>query len=167
MQVLEAHSSRWWHAILTGLPYGVYKMGTGWYLWAIAGHDWGWILIGWGLLDFSTNLFSAFWSRSIPYCLLSALGYYLDRHLYWQRRRSSRAQDDRPPAAERPFRWEELALGVDALFSFSLVSWMIWNGNIPKIQPAFRRAWDVAVISNVLAVGLSRILHALRHPSHL
>ena len=151
------------------MPYGVYKMGTGWYLWAIQGHMVGWLLLAWGIVDFSTNLLVLFWRRPIPYCLLAALGYHLDRLRYLQRRRHlgerEDDEDERPePHAVRPFRWEELGLGVDALLSFLFVSAMIWFGAIPQITPAFGRAWDIAVVANVTAVGLGRVLEALRHP---
>lgn len=158
--ILEANNHRWWPAVLTGVPYAIYKVATGYYLWQVRGLPLGILLMLWGCFDCVTNILTIIWQRQVPYCLLALTGHYLDIYTYWKGRRAGRSA----PADARPFRWEELGLGVDTLASFFLVSYMIWNRHIPEIVPVFGRLWDLAVISNIIGVGLSRILTALNSP---
>lgn len=137
-----------WDALLTGVPFGIFKMGTGFYLWTYQNIPWGVLFIAWGLIDLSTNLVAAFWPRPLPYCLLSAFGRYLDKQ----------------PILSGDNQFEPVFLALDTLLSFVLVSAMIWFRAIPQLGFPLQRIWEFAVVCQVLSVGISRLLHALHHP---
>lgn len=134
-------SPRWrrvWDALLTGVPFGIYKLGSGYYLWTYTLPWLGCLFMAWGFLDLATNLAAALWPRPLPYCFLSALG------RYWGQR------------------GENLALAVDTLLSFSIVSVMIWYRCFPELGFPLRRLWELATITQVLGVGLMRVISATR-----
>lgn len=169
VDILRANQQRWWQALLTGVPYAVYKLATGYYLWNLCGNWFGVCLMMWGLFDFSSNLATMFVTRPTPFCLLAVIGHWLDVRAYLGARQrgespSSSSVSEAVPALATPFRWEELGLGLDTLASFVLVSYMIWNRHIPDIVPYFGRTWDLAVIANITSVGMSRVLTALDSP---
>lgn len=137
-----------WDALLTGVPFGIFKMGTGYTLWTYYNLSWGLLLIAWGLIDLATNLAAAFWPRPLPYCLLSALGRALDRR----------------PILSGTNQFEPVLLALDSLLSFLLVSGMIWFHAIPQLGYPMQRIWEFAVVCQVMGVGISRVLHALNHP---
>ena len=140
---------RVWNALFTGVPYGIFKMGTGWYWWTWTDASLpGALMLLWGLIDVSLNLAAALWIRPIPFCLLGVLGTVLDRGRFRSR-----------------VRFNDLGLALDTLLSFSLVGGMLWNGCLPSLAPAFGRAWDVAVVCNVLAVGVTRVVEAVQQLS--
>jgi len=145
---LRKRAWRIWDALFTGVPYGIFKMGTGWYWWTWAHASIGGpLMLAWGLIDVGLNLAAAIWARPIPFCLLSQLGTAIDRR-----------------RGHPEIRFNDLGLALDTLLSFSLVSGMIWNGCIPKLVPVFGRAWDLAVVCNVLAVGVARVVDAVDRP---
>ena len=50
--------------------------------------------------------------------------------------------------------WEPFLLAVDTLCAFAIVATMIWFRLLGEVPGPLLRMWDVAVVSNVLAVGL-------------
>jgi len=103
----------------------------------------GSIMMVWGVIDLFTNIFHNFAPQNISYCLLSGLGRVFDRNSTTKR-------------------WENVFLGIDTLAAFSIVATMVGFRLLPLAHPTLSRAWDAAVIANVLGVGLERIWRALR-----
>lgn len=129
-------SPRWrriWDALLTGVPFAIYKLGTGYYLWTFSLPWVGCLFMAWGFLDLATNLAAAVWPRPLPCCFLSALGRVLGQS-------------------------ENRALAVDTLLAFTLVSAMIWFRCLPDLGFPLRRLWEIATISQVLGVGIMRVI---------
>lgn len=145
---LEGRARVIWDALLTGVPFGIFKMGTGYYLWTFHGFNIAVLLMAWGLIDLATNLVAAFWPRPLPYCLLSAFGRYLDR------------QD----ILESKNRFEPIFLALDSLLSFVLISGMIWFHAIPELGSPLSRIWEFSVVCQVIGVGVSRVLYVIHNP---
>jgi hypothetical protein len=143
---LSERAQRSWDALLTGVPFGIYKVSTGYYFWTYQNPVAGLLLIAWGIMDLATNLVAACWQRALPYCFLSALGRLLDRQQSWKHGRRN----------------ENVSLALDTLLSAILVSGMIGFRLIPQLGP-YRGLWEWATICQVVGVGLSRLLHATRH----
>ena len=146
---LPRRARRVWDALLTGVPFGIFKALTGYYL-GLHGHTWiAAPLITWGCLDICTNFLAATLSRRVPYCLLSGVGRAFDRRNRWRHGR----------------RFETLGLAFDSLLSFILQALMIWFHCIPDLGP-YRRIWEISVISQVISVGLTRVMLAWGKPPH-
>lgn len=142
---LEGRTRVVWDALLTGVPFGIFKMGTGYFLWTFHGVWLAVLLIGWGIIDLGLNLIAAVWPRPLPYCLLSAFGRWLDR-------------------LEGTNRYEPILLAVDTLLSFVLISGMIWFHAIPELGFPLSRIWEFAVVCQIIGVGVSRVLYVINNP---
>ena len=129
---MSARIRRAYDALLTGIPFGVFKVAAGWTL-AEGVPALGAFVAVWGLLDIVLNVLAVFAPAHFSWCLLSNVG----------RRRG--------PA------WEERFLAVDTFLSFAIVATMIGLHLLADLPPALSHAWDVAVIGNVLGVGLDRM----------
>lgn len=127
---------RLWDVAMTGVPFGVFKLGFGVFL---HGHApaLGALIVAWGVLDVALNVVAAA-LPAVSFCVLSNVG---------------RALDARSPQGG----WEALLLAVDTLLSFAIVAFMIGFTLLPGLPAALRRTWDVAVVMNVLAAGLERV----------
>jgi hypothetical protein len=145
---LEGRTRVVWDALLTGVPFGIFKMGTGYFLWTFQGMSIAVLLIAWGIVDLGLNLVAAFWPRPLPYCLLSAFGRSLDRL----------------DILESNNRFEPILLAVDSLLSFVLISGMIWFHAIPELGFPLSRIWEFAVVCQVMGVGISRVLYVIQNP---
>jgi len=134
----DALGRRLWAALLTGIPFGVFKLGGG----LAAQHDIhplvGLAFLVWGGLDVALNLGAVVWPRAVGYCALSNLGRLLDR------RGGARGR-------------EQLLLAVDTFCAFAVVASMIWTGRIATLPRPMVTVWEVAVIANILAVGVERV----------
>jgi hypothetical protein len=129
---------RLWAALLTGIPFGVFKIGGGLAA-AVDVHPVvGGAFVVWGILDVALNLAAIVWPGALSYCALSNLGRVLDR------RRGPRGR-------------EQLLLACDTLAAFAIVSSMIWTGRIAALPRPMVTVWEVAVIANILAVGVERV----------
>ncbi len=138
---------RVWLTALTGIPFAIYKMGGGWYVLHHISPPLGVAMMLWGGLDILINVCSALLPQRCSYCLLSNLGRQLQR-------RGWHANG------------EAVLLGVDTLLSFTIVAAMIGFGALPLQPVVAGNIWNLAVICNVLAVGLIQIREALREQSH-
>lgn len=134
---------RLWRVLLTGLPYGVFKAGAGIAAWEDVHPAAGVAMMLWGLTDVLLNLLHVAFPRRVSYCVLSNIGLVLDRG-----RAGGRA--------------EAVALALDTLLSFAIVATMIWFGRLSGLPKGVLTCWELAVISNVLGVGVERLYSALR-----
>jgi hypothetical protein len=134
----EALGRRLWAALLTGIPFGVFKIGGG----LAASHDIhpavGAAFLLWGALDVALNLAAIAWPGAVSYCALSNLGRLLDR------RRGAPGR-------------EQLLLAVDTFFAFAVVASMIWTGRIAALPRPMVTVWESSVIGNILGVGVERV----------
>ena len=130
--------SRLWAVLMTGIPYGIFKIGTGWYLYANVQPLLGVLMMVWGGIDLLSNLVALFSPTASAYCLLGDIGRALDR------RGSGRW-------------WEDMMLAVDTLVTLVIVSAMIWFGRLPLLPPGLGIVWNVAVVANITAVGAQRV----------
>lgn len=136
---------RSWAVFLTGIPFGVFKVGGG-VIAHHAGHPWvGGVVVAWGVLDTVLNVLSLFFARTFSPCALSNLGRWLEG----------------PRDAGRR---ELLGLAVDTFLSFSIVATVIWFRRLGSLPPPMIRAWEIAVIANVMGAGIERVWQA-RRPS--
>jgi hypothetical protein len=53
-------------------------------------------------------------------------------------------------------------LALDTLLAFAIVATMIWFGRIGGLPGPYVLLWEVAVICNVLGVGVERLYSSLR-----
>jgi|LSQX01.1.fsa_nt_gb multisubunit Na+/H+ antiporter MnhF subunit len=136
---MEVHSDRRnlrirraYDAVLTGIPFGIFKFGTGWLL---GGESpvLGAVVAVWGALDIILNLLAVVFPVHFSWCVLSNLG----RHL-------------------GP-RWEDRLLALDTFIAFAIVSTMIGFRLLSGLPSVLGRVWDVAVICNVMGVGVDRL----------
>lgn len=139
---------RIWDALITGVPFGIFKAGSGYYLLSTYHIYLGTVFMAWGLIDLALNLAAAVWKRPLPYCLLSATGRMYDRRRGWRNRH----------------RGENFALALDTLLSFLIVSSMIWFHCIPLLGFPLQRIWEAATITQITGVGLNRLRHAVQPP---
>ena len=131
---------RVWATALTGIPFAIFKLGAGVYL-----HETypavGVALMVWCTLDIVLNLLSLVLPDHVSYCTLSNIGRQIDR------RRGGK-------------RWEPVLLALDTLLAFAIISLMIWFRLLPHLPPLLGRVWDLAVVANIVAVGLERLWRA-------
>jgi len=129
---------RLWAVVLTGVPFGIFKVGGG----LAAAEDLhagiGLAFVAWGALDILLNLLSLVFKEQLAHCLLSNLGRRLDR-------------------ARGTTSLEPLLLAIDTLLTFAIVSSMIWLGRIATLPQPLVRIWELAVITNILSVGVERV----------
>jgi hypothetical protein len=144
----EPLARRLWSAALTGIPFGVFKVGAGWYACAFVNPVFGYIVIAWGVLDVLLNIVSLGWPRSVSYCFLSNIGRRIDVHAGGEN-------------------WEQTLLAVDTFLTFVIVAGMIWFRQLPLLPPVLGRLWDLAVVCNVIGVGAGRLWWALQRRSAL
>ena len=130
---------RLWATALTGIPFGIFKLGAGVWLSTEYSYALGVALLVWGALDIALNLIAIPFPKRFSYCLLSNLGRLLERR----------------PATVRP--WEAVSLALDTLLAFLIVSAMIWLRLLPELPPVMGRVWDVAVVANIVGVGVERL----------
>ena len=97
--------------------------------------------MAWGGVDIVLNILSVPFAGRVDHCLLSNIGRGIDRLTNRQE-------------------WKNILLGVDTLLAFLIVSGMIWFGALPLKPYVMGRVWDVAVVCNVLSVGLQQIWDA-------
>lgn len=130
-------------ALLTGIPFGIFKIGGGLAasedIQAVAGIA----IIVWGGLDVLLNVLWTLDPRHFAPCLLSLLARRLER------------------GGVRPG-VEQLMLAVDTLLAFAIVSTMIWFGRIALLPPMLVRLWELSVIANILGVGGERVWSSWR-----
>jgi len=133
---------RLWAALLTGIPFGVFKIGGG----LAAAQDIHWSVgagfVCWGVADVILNIAAVVTPRRVSYCLLSNIG-----------RRLGATND---PSTER------LMLAVDTLLSFAIVASMIWTGRIATLPRPMVKLWELSVIANILGVGIDRVWQTWR-----
>ena len=103
--------------------------------WVLAGQ----LTILWACADAVLNLVALVLPERFSYCLLSMIG----RKLFGERQ-------------------EQILLAVDTLLSFIIVSIMIGVGYITELPQNLVLGWNLAVIGNVVAVGLERIWFATK-----
>ena len=137
---------RIYEALLTGVPYGVFKLQTGWLLTTEEGAFVGYVLMLMGVVDLGLNLAGVFKPSPFPLCTFVVLGRFFS-------------------TPGKPRRYDEIALALDTLLSFLLVSGMIWFGAIGRLVPVFGRLWDVCVILNIVSVGVARVYASFRQES--
>lgn len=141
----ESAGGRIWRATLTGIPFAIYKMGFGWYE---LHHDCamlGMAALIWGAIDVLVNVLAVLFPKDVAWCLLANIGRWIDRK------------------SRGPY-WENILLAIDTTASFVIVAVMIWFGRLPLTPPITAHAWNVAVICNILAVGLQQLYEAIRRP---
>ncbi len=124
-----------YEAFLTGIPFGVFKTGAGWMLLAFS-PVLGFPVILWGLLDIVLNLLTVVAPQRFSWCLMSNLG----------------------RSVGGP--WEERLLALDTLMAFLIVAVSIGFGLSGHLPPPLARTWELAVIGNVLGVGVARVYRA-------
>jgi hypothetical protein len=129
--------------LLTGIPFGVFKVGGGIIARADLGPALGTAVALWGVTDILLNLATLLWPHAVSPCVLSNLGRWLDRR------------------SGKPER-ETLGLALDTLLSFSVVATVIWFRRLASLPPPMIRAWEVAVIANVMGAGVERVWQARR-----
>lgn len=138
------NARRTYDALLTGIPFGTYKLGFGVAVYAVDHTVLGFILIAWGVVDILMNLVGIFVPKRVASCLLAGFGRRLDQA------RSSEV-------------WEERGLALDTLLSFSIVSTMILVPKLFSQLPApLVKAWELAVVSNVMGVGVARVYETMQ-----
>ncbi|MEN8803332.1 MAG: hypothetical protein ABF297_15290 [Thiogranum sp.] len=142
----EALGRRLWAAALTGIPFGVFKVGTGWYMVASINPVLGSALVAWGIVDILFNILSVPLPGSVSYCLLSNIGRRIDIH-----------------AGRKD--WEHILLAADTLLTFVIVAGMIWFRQLSFLPAVLGRLWDLSVVCNVVGVGAERLWQALRQHS--
>jgi hypothetical protein len=124
-------------ALLTGSPFGIFKIGGGWAAWHDLHPGVGAVFITWGAIDVVLNLLAVMYPQRVSYCLLSNVGRALDHR--------------RVGAAER------LLLALDTLLSFGIVASMILAHRMATLPPWMARVWELAVVANILGVGVQRV----------
>lgn len=125
---------RLYDALLTGVPFGIFKMAAGW---TLANHGAGYLgvlVMAWGGMDILLNVLTMAAPDHVSWCLLSNVGRLVDG--------------------------EERFLALDTFLSFAIVAAMIGFHLLPELPPALVRAWDLAVIGNVMGVGVDRLYRA-------
>lgn len=142
----EALGRRLWAAALTGIPFGVFKVGTGWYVHAFINPILGSAFVAWGIVDILFNILSVALPGSVSYCLLSNIGRRIDIH-----------------AGRKD--WEHILLAADTLLTFVIVAGMIWFRQLSFLPAVLGRLWDLSVVCNVVGVGAERLWQALRQRS--
>jgi hypothetical protein len=134
---------RLWATLLTGIPFGVFKLATGWYFYGYVNSVLGVVFIAWGATDILLNILSLPLPRLVSYCLLSNIGRRIDVHTGGKS-------------------WEPILLGLDTLLSFLVVASMIWFRLLPLLPLGLRRMWDLAVVASVLGAGAERLWRAVQ-----
>ncbi len=135
--------ARMWRVLLTGVPFGVFKIGAGMAAWDDVHPAVGIAFMLWGATDVLLNLLHLAAPGRFSFCLLSNAGLAVDRF-----------------SATRDM--EAIGLALDTLLSFLIVSTMIWFGRIGALPWLAQQCWALSVICNVMAVGVERLYHASR-----
>lgn len=130
--------ARLWAVVLTGIPYGVFKIGAGLAAYEDVTPAVGVLFVVWGGVDIVLNVASVPWGRTVSHCLLSNIGRQLDRRL---------GEGGR----------EQLYLAIDTLLSFVIVSTMIWFDRVGSLPELIVHTWELSVIATVLGAGVERV----------
>lgn len=130
-----ARLRRAYDALLTGVPFGIFKVAAGWCL-GLQAPLLGVMVMIWGALDILLNVLAIAAPGQVSYCLLSNLG-----------RRHGEV-------------WEDRLLAVDTFLSFVIVATLIGFRLLPSLPPMLWAAYDASVIANVLGAGLDRLYRA-------
>lgn len=138
----ETFGRRLWIVTLTGIPFAVYKMGFGWYEFHHAYPAIGVAAMIWGAVDMGLNVVALVFPKIMGVCLLANIGRWLDR------------------LSGNVF-WEGVLLAIDTTAAFLIVSVMIWFGRVPLSPQWAADTWNVAVIGNILSVGLEQLYRAV------
>lgn len=142
----ESLGRRLWAAALTGIPFGVFKVGTGSYVYAFINPVLGSVIVAWGIVDILLNILSVPLPGSVSFCLLSNIGRRIDVH-----------------AGRKD--WEHILLAADTLLTFVVVAGMIWFRQLSVLPAVLGRLWDLSVVCNVVGVGAERLWRALHRRS--
>ena len=134
---------RIWTALLTGVPFAVYKFSFGWYEFHHDHSVLGIVAMTWGIIDLAINVMAALFPKMFSWCLLANIGRWLDR------------------VARKTF-WENFLLAIDTTASFLIVSIMIWFWRLPLEPMLLAQVWNLAVIANILSVGIEQIYQSAR-----
>ncbi len=143
MEMSGTFGRRLWAAALTGIPFAAYKMGFGWYELHHAHVIIGVTALVWGAVDVGLNIASLVNPRLIGVCLLANVGRWFDS------------------VSGEAF-WEGMLLAIDTTAAFLIVSVMIWFQRVPLSPQWAADVWNIAVIANVLSVGLEQLYRAVR-----
>lgn len=125
---------RLFEAVVTGLPFCIFKFSAGWLIASMGNKFLGWLVIGWAAVDLALNL-AALASAKVSVCLLSNIGRLTGRP-----------------------RGEDIFLALDTFLSFAIVAALIGFRLIRQVPEPWLSLWDLAVVLNVLGAGMARIL---------
>ena len=135
-------SKRLWAAGLTGIPFGIFKIGAGLAATVDVHPVVGLAFIVLGSVDIVMNVAWALRPTLVAACLLAQVGRVVDRWVGGN--------------------LERLGLAADTLLSFVVVSTMLWFGRIGTLPHTLVLLWEVSVIANILGVGIERVAVAMR-----
>lgn len=93
-------------------------------------------------MDIGLNVVALAFPKIMGVCLLANVGRWIDR------------------VSGKVF-WEGVLLAIDTTAAFLIVSVMIWFGRVPLSPQWAADAWNVAVIGNILSVGLEQLYRAI------
>lgn len=99
--------------------------------------------MGWGAIDIAFNLLSVWFPEKVSYCLLSNIGMRADQEI-------------------GRILWENIMLGVDSLCALVKVAGMIWFKKLPLSPNIMSICRELAVVSNLIAVGSQQVWTAVR-----
>ena len=142
----ESLGQRLWAAALTGIPFGVFKVGTGWYIYTSINPAIGSAVAAWGIIDILLNILSVPLPKPVSYCLLSNIGRRIDVHTGREN-------------------LEHILLAADTLITFVIVAGMIWFRHLSLLPAVLGRLWDLSVVCNVVGVGVERLWRAIHRRS--
>ncbi len=140
----ENPGRRLWTAALTGIPFGIYKMGFGWYEYHHAHPAIGIAAMIWGAIDIILNILSVPLPKTVAWCLLANIGQWIDHTV-------------------KKKIWKNFLLAVDTTASFLIVAVMILFGRLPLEPELMGQIWNVAVVCNILSVGLEQLYRAVSY----
>lgn len=135
LELPAARMRRAYDALLTGVPFGVFKVAAGWVLGGYVPML-GVMVMIWGGIDILLNLLAIAIPDGVSYCLLSNLG------------------------KRRGDIWEDRGLALDMFLSFAIVATLIGFKLLPTLPAPLWAAYDASVIANVLGAGLDRLYRA-------
>ena len=139
----ETLGRRLWNAVLTGIPFAVYKFGFGWYEFQHGHPAIGVAAMIWGAVDMGLNVVAVPLPKIVGVCFLATVGRWLDRE-------------------PTKVYWEGILLAIDTTATFLIVLAMILFGRLPLSPQWMADAWNVALVSNILSVCLEQLYRAIR-----
>ena len=130
--------------VLTGVPFAIYKAGTGSVLLPLGYPILGTLFMIWGVVDLLMNLINLWLPEKVACCSLAGFGRLFSR---------------------KPGDWNERMLALDMFFSFTIVAAMLWFGGLALLDPRLGKVWDLAVVLNVMGAGATRVYESMRAKS--